>query len=163
MQRNAAEAYKTQAIMTAPPAKLVAMCYDRAIGALGDCVRAIEAGDIERRCNNSTRAANIIAHLWSTLDLEQGGDIARNLSDIYNAAMRRLSDINMKNDADAAREVIELLRPLAQSWNELADRGEQMPGPAVMPQPQSPARRPAPQRPAASGPAARTGGIAINV
>ena len=162
MQRNAADVYKTQAIMTAPPAKLVAMCYDRAIGALGDCIRAIEAGDIETRCNNSTRAANIIAHLWGTLDLEKGGDIAKNLSDIYETAMRRLSDINMKDDADAAREVIDLLKPLAQSWNELADRGEQMPN--AQAQPVAPPRPVPPRQPAARAPAPRpTGGVAISI
>ncbi|MGZ0187651.1 MAG: flagellar export chaperone FliS, partial [Alphaproteobacteria bacterium] len=68
MSRAAAEAYKTQAIMTAPPAKLVAMCYQRTIGALNDAIRAIEAGNIQVRFDNATRAANIIAHLWSTLD-----------------------------------------------------------------------------------------------
>lgn len=124
MSRAAAEAYKTQAIMTASPAKLVAMCFDRAIGALQDSVRAIENGDIERRFKNVTRATDIISHLWSTLDMDRGGEIAQNLSDIYGYAFKRLPDVNLKNDADAAKDVISVLQPLAQAWNELANRGE---------------------------------------
>ena len=123
MTRSAAEAYKTQAIMTAGPAKLVAMCFDRTIGALKDSIRAMEAGDIQARCDHSTRAANIVAHLWSTLDLEKGGEIAENLSNIYGFVMGRLPDINLHNDAQAAHDIISVLLPLSQSWNELADKG----------------------------------------
>lgn len=169
MKRSAAEVYKTQAIMTAPPAKLVAMCYDRAIGALRDAIRAIEAGDIQSRCDNATRAANIIAHLWGTLDMKQGGEIAENLSNIYGFAMRRLPDVNMRNDASAAEDVISLLLPLSQSWNELADRGEVMP--SAMPDQNAAPLRPAPPpRPvAAAGRAQPTptdrpnGGITLSV
>ncbi len=145
MKRSAAELYKTQSIMTAPPAKLVAMCYERTIGSLKDAIRAIEAGDIQTRCNSATRAANIIAHLWSTLDMEKGGEIAQNLSDIYGFAMRRLPDINLRNDAKAAEEIIKLLEPLYRSWNELANRGEPMP--SAMPAANAAARQAPPQRP----------------
>lgn len=123
MSHAAAEAYKTQAIMTASPAKLVAMCFDRAIGALLDAVRAIETNDIERRFNNVTRATDIVSHLWTTLDMEKGGEIAKNLSDIYGYAFRRLPDINLNNDAEAAQDVISVLKPLSEAWNQLASQG----------------------------------------
>lgn len=171
MSRSAAEAYETQAIMTAPPAKLVAMCYDRAIGALYGAARAIEAGDIQARCDNATRAAMIISHLWSTLNMERGGEIASNLSNIYGFAMGRLPDINMHNDADAARDIIALLQPLAESWTALAARGESMPAadlaapPGVAPG--ASARRPGVAQPAArpaTQPAvAASGGLAISI
>ena len=166
MKRSAAETYKTQAIMTAPPAKLVAMCYDRAIGSLMDAATAIEKNDIQRRCDNATRAANIIAHLWSTLDMEKGGEIAQNLSSIYGFAMQRLLDVNMRNDAKAANEVIDLLKPLAQSWNALADQGEGAiaAAPRVPTPPPRVERRaqPRPQMPSNSSPPP-SGGIAISV
>lgn len=163
MSRSAAELYKTQAIMTAPPAKLVAMCYDRAIGALKDAIRAIDNNDIQARFDNATRAANIIAHLWSTLDLDRGGEIAQNLSNIYGFAMGRLPDVNTYNDPKAAQEIIDLLTPLAQSWNTLADRGETKPAApppqAGQPRPQPPRQAPAQSTP----PASPSGGVAISI
>ncbi len=164
MNQAAAEVYKTQAIMTAPPAKLVAMCYERTIQALRDSIRAIEAGDIQARFNHATRAANIIAHLWGTLDLERGGEVARNLANLYGFAMKRLPDINLRNDTDAAREIIDLLMPLARSWNELANRGERMP--AAGPITGAAAPRPMALRaPGNLGQAqpARSGGIKISI
>ena len=155
MQRSAAEVYKTQAIMTAPPAKLVVMCYDRAIMALRDTMRSIDAKDIQGRFNNSTRAANIIAHLWGTLDMDQGGEVAKNLSDIYGYAMRLVQDINMSNDKAAAEDVISVLVPLSRSWNELADRGEEMP--MAMPKVLPPRHPPPPPVSGAPGPSGQLG------
>ncbi len=55
-----------------------------------------------------------------TLDLEKGGEIASNLEALYAYMLQRLLDVDVKNDARAAEEVIELLEPLRASWSELA-------------------------------------------
>ena len=142
MQHQASVAYQTQQIMTAPPVRLVAMLYERAIRALRDSVRAIEAGDIQTRFQNVERASEIIVHLSGTLDIERGGEVAANLSRLYVFMLRRLSDVNLRNDAQAARDIIGLLEPLAESWRELA-RGAPD-APSTLPQPQGLAQ--APQR-----------------
>jgi len=167
MSRAAAEAYKTQAIMTASPAKLVAMCFDRSIGALQEAVRAIENGEIERRFTNVTRATDIVSHLWSTLDMDRGGEIAQNLSNIYSFALMRLPDVNLKNDAEAAKDVISVLQPLAQAWNALANRGESAGAAAAAAARAasamtSPAPRPRPVRPTTQDAPVRAG-IAISI
>lgn len=123
MQQNAAVRYQTQQIMTASPATLVAMLYERAIRALKDTVRAVETGDIQSRWEHNDKATEIITHLWSTLDTAKGGEIAENLSSLYRFMLNRLTQVNMHNDAAAAREVIGLLEPIAASWRELAATG----------------------------------------
>jgi len=113
-------AYQTQQIMTASPAALVAMLYDKAILSLKEAIRAIEAGDIEARFNANRRAGDIITHLWTTLNIEQGGEIAGNLSRLYGFMLSRLTLVDVKNDPEPAREVIGLLEPLRESWQILA-------------------------------------------
>ena len=49
MDREISQKYLVQQIMSASPAKLVAMLYERAVTLLHETVEAIEAGDIERR------------------------------------------------------------------------------------------------------------------
>lgn len=115
--------YLTQSVMTASPARLVAMLFDRAISSLKEAVRAIEEHDIETRWRANNRAIDIITHLEMTLDLERGGEIAENLNELYKFILNRLPRIDMKNDAQTAQEIIGLLEPLRQSWHELADRG----------------------------------------
>ncbi len=121
MDGEASNKYLAQQIMSASPAKLVAMLYERAITLLHETVDAIETGDIERRWRANGTATDVICHLWGTLDRERGGEIAENLNRLYGFMMMRLTMIDVENNAQAAREVIELLEPLRRSWQELAD------------------------------------------
>jgi flagellar protein FliS len=115
--------YRDQEILTASPARLVAMLYDKAVSCLHDAIAAIEAGDIERRYKSTTRASEIITHLAVTLDMERGGEIAKNLEQLYRFMLKHLLDVNIRNDAKAAADVIKLLEPLRASWHQLAARG----------------------------------------
>jgi flagellar protein FliS len=121
MDREVSQKYLAQQIMSASPAKLVAMLYERAITLLREVVEAIEAGDIERRWRANSKATEVISHLWGTLDRERGGEVAENLNRLYGFMMMRLTMIDVENNAQAAREVIGLLEPLHRSWQEFAD------------------------------------------
>jgi len=120
VSQNASQTYQTQAIMTASPVQLVAMLYDRAITCLNEAVKAIEAGDIERRWQANTKAIDIISHLAMTLDMEKGGQIAQNLEQLYRFMIAQLVNVDVRNDPKPARDVIKLLEPLRDSWKELA-------------------------------------------
>ncbi len=121
MDRQVSHKYLAQQIMSASPARLVAMLYERAITLLRETVEAIEAGDIERRWRANAKATEVVSHLWGTLDRERGGEIAENLNRVYGFMMMRLTMVDVENNAQAAREVIELLEPLRRSWQELAN------------------------------------------
>ena len=138
--------YQTQALMTASPAQLVAMLLEKATASLNEAIAAIEEGRIEDRWRANKRAIEIINHLDLTLDMDRGGEIAENLRSLYSFALRRLADVDFKNDEQAAREVIKLLEPMLASWRELAKGGA-----AVASEASSPPASPDPQdRPAAT-------------
>lgn len=123
MKSKASDTYKMQQIMTASGTKLVAMLYDKAIESLNETIRSAEAGDVKARWNANLRAQEILMHLSSTLDLERGGSIAKNLEHLYRFMLNRLLWVDINNDPSPAREVIGLLEPLRQSWHELAGQG----------------------------------------
>lgn len=108
--------------MTASGTQLVAMLYDKAIESLNEAIRAIEKKDIQARWNANLRAQEILMHLASTLNHEQGGEIAKNLDRLYRFMLNRLLWVDVNNDPKPAQEVIGLLEPLRQSWHELAGR-----------------------------------------
>lgn len=139
-------AYLSQQLAGASPAKRVAMLHDRAIGALHDAIRAIEAGDVQRRWSTNRQAVEIIETLWVTLDLEQGGEIAANLDRLYGFMLNQLIGVDIRNDPKPAQDVIGLLEPLRQSWHELANRESgaaqsPLPKDATAPTEQAPHRR----------------------
>lgn len=124
MNEHAAHTYKQQQVNTATPAKMVFMLFEKTLSRLQEAQHAIERNDIQGRCNANCSAQELIAHLASTLDLEQGGEIAANLERLYTHCMLRLMDVDRKNDPNAAAEVIKLLTPLRDSWAELAEKSE---------------------------------------
>ena len=70
MAKTATEKYQTQQIMTASPARLVAMLFEKAISCLNEAIRAIEAGDIQARWKANSRAMEIINHLLTRGSLQ---------------------------------------------------------------------------------------------
>ena len=124
MDRRISDRYLKQQLMSASPARLVAMLYDRAISLLTEVVDAIQYDDIERRWRANKKATDVIYHLWETLDMEQGGDVAANLHQLYGFMIKRLLAVDMDNNAEAAREVIRLLDPLRKSWHQMASAAE---------------------------------------
>lgn len=124
MTQNASRQYQTQQIMTASPAMLVFMLFDKAISSLNAAVRAIAANDVQERWRANNRAMEIIFHLQMTLNMELGGEVAENLDRLYGFMLNRLPRVDMKNDPKPAEDVIELLKPLRESWRELANQGD---------------------------------------
>ena len=122
MDRSALRTYGTQQVMTSSPVKLVSLLYDKAIVSLREAVEAIESGDVQARWKANNKATEILTHLCTTLDHESGGDIARNLHQLYQVRLGRLFAVAMQTDAAAAREVLGLLEPLRDSWRELAEQ-----------------------------------------
>jgi flagellar protein FliS len=122
MTKAATAKYQIQQIMSASPARLVAMLFDKAIMSLNEAIRAIEQGDIEARWRANGRAMEIVTHLLATLDMEKGGQIAANLEQLYVFMLRRMPDTDLQNSPVPAREVIGLLEPLRKSWHEVASR-----------------------------------------
>jgi flagellar protein FliS len=122
MHGNAAYAYHTQHVKGASKVKQVALLYERILVSLREAIDAVEKNEIERRWQANKRAQDIILALYGSLDEEQGGEITRNLSQLYMFCLRRLPRVDLKNDATPAKEALEILEPLAKSWRELAVR-----------------------------------------
>lgn len=123
MSKRGANTYQIQQVMTSSPMMLVALLYDRAIQSLREAMQAIEAGDVQARWKANHRAFEIIQHLQMTLDLTRGGQIAENLDRLYGFILRRLPQVDMKNDPTPAEEAIKLLEPLRDSWRQGAMKG----------------------------------------
>lgn len=104
------------------PSHLIVILYDEAINSLLAAMDAISRGDIEARFNATTRTADVISELYISLDMELGGEIAETLASLYSHIITQLPQINFTNDVMIAEQLINLLRPIRDSWSELDDR-----------------------------------------
>jgi flagellar protein FliS len=108
--------YQQTAIGTQNKGRLIVMLYDGAIKFMKLAIRDLETGDYAAKGQNINRAQDVINELNAVLDMEAGGEIARNLRRLYVFMNRRLSEANTKRDPQMIRDVITLMEELNQSW-----------------------------------------------
>ncbi|WP_438288576.1 flagellar export chaperone FliS [Edwardsiella tarda] len=106
--------------MSASPHQLIVMLFDGAHSALVRAALHIDAGQVALKGQALSKAINIIDNgLKAGLDLEKGGELAQNLSALYDYMVQRLLHANLHNDADAVRHVTELLDNIADAWRQI--------------------------------------------
>lgn len=102
------------------PHRLVQMLFDGALEKIAVARGHLERGQIAEKGRNIGWAISILEGLTTSLDMEAGGDIARNLFDLYDYMKRRLLEANLGNDIAALDEVAGLLREIRGAWATIA-------------------------------------------
>jgi flagellar protein FliS len=120
MPSNVNDRYLETRVMSASPLELVRMLYDAAQQAVRDARRHLAAGDIAARSGRIFRAIEVLAELSGSLDRGRGGEIARQLAELYDYMQRRLIDANIRQTDEPLAEVLGLLEMLSSAWQEAA-------------------------------------------
>ncbi len=89
-------------------------------GAIGFALAARESEDPAERLHWVARSVAIVDALQSHLDREAGGEIAANLSDLYDFARGRLLDPEPAGFEQRVTEATGVLEQLVSAWEELA-------------------------------------------
>ncbi len=114
------QAYHHNAVATAAPEQLVVMLFDGALRFSRRAIAAFEAGQRPQATQFVSRVTSIVNELNATLDIEAGGDIARNLRSIYGFVNRHLVDAVRESDPRRVREAANLLAELREAFAEAA-------------------------------------------
>lgn len=112
--------YQQTQVQSRTPLELVVMMYDGALKFLQQTRDAIERGDIRARHDASTRALTIVSELQSTLNLERGGDIARQLDELYVYVNGRILQASADNAVAPVDDAARVLQTLRESWVTIA-------------------------------------------
>ncbi|MGE5576079.1 MAG: flagellar export chaperone FliS [Syntrophothermus sp.] len=105
-------------VQTATPEMLVTMLYDGCIRFLRQGKAALNANNFQKANESIIRAQDILLELNSCLDMEQGGEIARNLRLLYDYMHQRLITANTKKDVAAVDEVTDFVTQIRDAWVE---------------------------------------------
>ncbi len=134
---DARSSYREAAVRGATPAQLVVFLYEQAIEDLRRAVVALEKGDIEARTRGINHALAVIAQLQGSLDMERGGEVARNLQQFYNVMRASLCEAQLKQSARILEQQIEQLVLVREAWLEV-DRATAKPASPAQPGPPRP-------------------------
>lgn len=113
--------YLEQEILRASPLDHVILLYSRAINLLKTVEQLIQEKSstpdvIKAKAEALSKAIDILTYLSTILDEEKGGDIARNLKEIYNILTRELLRFNFDHDRKIILDSIEILENLRKAW-----------------------------------------------
>jgi flagellar protein FliS len=115
-------AYRDTGIKTASQGKLIVMLYDEAIkqlkSALGKMSEngKVKAAEIEGFSKHIAKTQDIITELMVSLDMERGGEVAKNLMTLYVYFNRELLDATISMNKTKLQFIVEMLTQLHEAW-----------------------------------------------
>ena len=108
--------YKAQQVKTVTPAELIGMLYDGATASIRTAINATLEGNIPEAHRLLIKAQDIVMELRCSLNLEQGGDLAQHLDDLYEFLYQRLVVANLRKDTALMEKCLTILQPLQEAW-----------------------------------------------
>jgi len=108
-------------VLSATPMQLVRMLYVGAIGSIQSACDHLRDGNIRERSRQITKACSIIEELTLSLDKERGGQVAKDLTELYVYLHKRLIAANIEQQVEPMIEVKRLLETLLEAWQAVPD------------------------------------------
>jgi len=114
--------------------RLVVLLYEQVIQDLTQATQAIEENNIELRTNRINHALDVICLLQGTLNMERGGQVARNLVQFYEAVRANLWEAQFQVSKQTLLQQITDLLALREAWAEVdrAESAEKIPKPVPL-------------------------------
>ncbi len=112
----------------ANPHRLVQMLMEGALEKIAVAKGHMDRHEYEAKGKHINWAISIINGLRGSLNMEEGGDMANNLDNLYDYLVRRLSEANLKNDLLILDEVSSLLLEIKSAWDAMPDEIKQPAG-----------------------------------
>jgi flagellar secretion chaperone FliS len=110
------QSYKTANITTADRGKLVIMIYDHCIKWTKKADEELTSNNMEPMVRAVQRVQNGLTELMCSLDMEKGGEIAKNLFRLYEFYSRHLTMAIRNRSVQALRDVSGMMSILREAW-----------------------------------------------
>ncbi|MGL4601455.1 MAG: flagellar export chaperone FliS [Plesiomonas sp.] len=121
--RGTLQAYKKVSVdsqlQSASPHKVILMLLSGAIERLVQAKAAMQMGNIAVKGERLGKAIAIIANLQACLSEDEGGEIAKNLAQLYEYMQNQLLSANIDNNVKIIDEVMTLLTEIKAAWESI--------------------------------------------
>ena len=119
MAQSSIDQYRKSSVGAASPLQLVIMLYDGALRFMEAGRHAMLRRDVYSQNDNITKAQRIVGELIATLDMDQGGEVAKNLVALYTYVYEKLVEANLEDKPELIQECATIVSELRESWVEL--------------------------------------------
>ena len=130
---SGSQPYMKEQVMSASPHQLITLLYNGLIRFLHGVQDGFAEPDLQKRHeaihNNTIRAQNILTELNVSLDMERGGEIARQLKDLYDFFHVELGRVNVtkdpSTDVSTVFRITRMITELRETWMRISTQEQQ--------------------------------------
>ena len=123
---QAYNAYRDTNVKTASQGRLIVLLYEGAVkqltlaNSMFDKNGKLPVRSIEAFGKAILKAQEIITELQVSLDMEKGGEIAKNLMSLYIFFNKELTETNISKDQKRLEPIMKMISDLCESWRQAA-------------------------------------------
>ena len=119
---DAISKYENTNVNTVDQGTLIIMAYEGAINFVKEAKEKLAQNDYAGKSINISNAVSIINELNARLNMENGGETARNLNKLYTFLSIHLTTANLKKDAHKLDESLNILQNLLNGWKIIIEK-----------------------------------------
>ena len=105
----------------ASPHQVILVMLDTALTRVAQARGHMERGEAQPKTEQIGKALGIVEGLVMSLDPDQGGEIATNLTRLYDYMGRTLLKANLENKVELLDEVLALLQEIKSGWEAIPE------------------------------------------
>ncbi len=122
--QNASNAYLQTQVTTTSQGDILVMLFDGAVKFMNRAKDLLAVRDMAGKGIALSRALDIINELDSTLNTEKGGELAKNLHNLYTFCSNRLLMANLRADAAIVDEVLTVISGIRAAYAQIVSLPE---------------------------------------
>lgn len=115
-------AYLEADIMSRPKEWLIPLLCEHLLSSLRRAAVQIEANDIPGRAQSLDKASAIVLELSTSLDRENGGQLASELSALYAFFVTEIMQIDLGRDLERLTKLTAIAEELLDAWTQAAEQ-----------------------------------------
>ncbi len=117
--KRAQNAYQTTNTLGMSQLDLIIQVYRGAIGFMRTAKTSFQENHFTEGRTACEKARKCVVHLYTTLDMDKGREIAENLSRLYAYAIKQIDLVEASKSMDQIDDVINVLTTLKEGWEAL--------------------------------------------
>lgn len=120
---NALANYQKNQVAGMSQKDMIVLLYSGAIKFLDQANEELDKDNTEGFADKVERVHRIVYHLYTTLDFDEGGEIAEKLGSLYSFVIGQLYILNSTRNPGIISDLREILSNLKEGWQSLGNAG----------------------------------------
>ena len=100
---------------------LILKVYDGAIRAFTTASEHYQKEEFNEGYEQLEKSRKFLTHLYTTLDMDKGGEVAQNLGQLYVYMINQINVVEATKDTKLIKENIDILNNIRSGWKSLKD------------------------------------------